>query len=100
LWARKLQRPTRQVLRGTLQFIADRPFADLLKCRHIWKQLRGLDGIYEIRKDQARIYCCRVGKDIAIVAWEQKKRNEPDKATLRRAVRVAAEVRNEYELLP
>lgn len=94
-WMQNLQRPPQLVLQAAIQRVADFAEVELRRTGGLWKMLKGTDPpIFEVRRDQARLYCCRKGADIVILAWEQKKRKASDLRAISLAERLAKEILN------
>jgi len=92
-WMLGLKRPPERTLIGLIDKLAERPVADLVRARKIWKPVTDTDPkLYEIRKDQVRLLCVLDGNDIVIVDWFEKKKPRIPQNVLRRAERRAKEV--------
>jgi phage-related protein len=92
-WAEGHQRPTAARLLAAIDYLADAPLAQLQHQQKLWKYVTATNPkIYELRKDQARLYCCLRGQDIVILVWAVKKQPRADPAVIRLAERRAKEV--------
>lgn len=92
-WAAKSNRPPMPRLREAIVWVADRTIEELMLGKKIWLPVQGSEPkLYEIRKDQARVYCCFCKKGIVMLDWDIKKQRKASKAVLARAVRRAEEV--------
>lgn len=89
-WCEGLERPPLKVLMRVIKLVADLPFASLMANSQIFKPLAGTKPkLFEIKRDQARLYCCLHKGDIVILAWEQKKQIRATPEVLKRAQRLA-----------
>lgn len=92
-WAMKSNRPPMPRLREAIVWVAERTIAELMLGSKIWLPVRGSDpSLYEIRKDQARVYCCFCKRGIVMLDWDVKKQQKASKRVLGRAMRRAREV--------
>ena len=80
-WMKKLSRPKASVLMRTVERVANLSRVELMKCKNIFRFLPSTNPrLYEIRHDQARLFCVWLAAgDITVVHWIQKKDDEiPD----------------------
>ena len=92
-WMQGLDRPPESALISLIDKLADRPVADLIRSRKVWKPVTDTDPrLYEIRKDQVRLLCVLDGNDIVIVDWFEKKKSRIPQNVLRRAERRAKDL--------
>ena len=67
--------------------------AQPLGASHLFKRLSGeATGLCEIRKDQAKLLCCMLGRDIVVLHWIAKKKDELEERHIRKALRLAKEL--------
>ena len=92
-WIVKGNRPMPKVLQSTISGLAEQPDLQLFSAWNVFKPLSGnAHGLWEIRKDQARLLCCLRGRDIVILHWFAKKKNEIDERDINKALRILKEV--------
>jgi hypothetical protein len=88
-----MQRPPAAAIAKAIEKVADRTDDNLRRSPGLWKMLKGTNPtLFEIRRDEARLYCCMQGADIVILAWEHKKRDRSDNRAIARAERLAKEI--------
>lgn len=77
-WMEKLTRPKAAVLLKVIEWVASLQREELIRCSTVYKHMSDSNPkLYEIRRDQARLFCCQVRNgDIVIVHWIQKKTDE------------------------
>lgn len=92
-WMKGMNRPPHRIIWKAIRWVCDRPLPDLMRSQRIWIPLAGTTPrLFEIRKDQARLYCCMKDGDIYILDWVQKKQPRAPKSIIARAEKRAREI--------